>query len=72
MARAAARAGHPLHLTAAQAKAAQTGLYDHALAAGFARGFIVSAAITVLALAVAIVMIRVRRQDLAGVNPMSG
>ena len=69
---AAARAGHPLHLTHAQAKAAQTGLYDHALATGFSRGFIVSAGIMVLALVVAIVLIRVRRQDLAGVNPMGG
>jgi EmrB/QacA subfamily drug resistance transporter len=69
---AAARAGHPLHLTAAQAKAAQTGLYDHALATGFSRGFVVSAGIMVLALLVSIVLIRVRRQDLAGVNPMGG
>jgi hypothetical protein len=69
---AAARAGHPLHLTAAQAKAAQTGLYNHALATGFSRGFVVSAGIMVLALVVAIVAIRVRRQDLAGVNPMAG
>jgi len=67
---AAARAGHPLHLTAAQAKAGQTGLYNHALATGFSRGFLVSAGIMVLALLVSIVLIRVRRQDLAGVNPM--
>ncbi|MGH3180778.1 MAG: MFS transporter, partial [Streptosporangiaceae bacterium] len=69
---AAARAGHPLHLTAAQAKAAQTGLYDHALATGFSRGFVVSAGIMVVALLVSIVLIQVRRQDLAGVNPMAG
>jgi predicted MFS family arabinose efflux permease len=69
---AAARAGHPQHLTAAQAQAAQTGLYDHALATGFSRGFIVSAGIMVLALVVAIILIRIRRQDLAGVNPMGG
>jgi EmrB/QacA subfamily drug resistance transporter len=68
----AARAGHPLHLSAAQAKAAQTGLYDHALATGFSRGFVVSAGIMVLALLVSIVLIRVRREDLAGVNPMGG
>jgi len=67
---AAAKAGHPLHLSAAQAKAAQTGLYDHALAIGFSRGFIVSAGIMVLALLVSIVLIQVRREDLAGVNPM--
>ncbi len=69
---AAARAGHPLRLTALQAKAAQTALYDHALATGFSRGFIVSAGIMVLALVTAIVLIRARRQDLAGVNPMGG
>jgi EmrB/QacA subfamily drug resistance transporter len=69
---AAARAGHPLHLTAAQAKAAQAGLYDHALATGFSRGFIVSAGIMVLALLMAIVLIRLRRQNLAGVSPMPG
>jgi hypothetical protein len=62
----AARAGHPLHLTVAQAKAAQTRLYDHALATGFSRGFIVSAGIMVLALLVAIFLVRIRRQDLAG------
>jgi EmrB/QacA subfamily drug resistance transporter len=67
---AAARAGHPLHLTAAQAKAAQSGLYNHALAVGFSRGFLVSAGIMVLALLVSIALIRVRREDLAGVNPM--
>jgi EmrB/QacA subfamily drug resistance transporter len=69
---AAARAGHPLHLTAAQAKAAQAGIYNHALATGFSRGFVVSAGIMVLALLVSIFLIRVRRQDLAGVNPMGG
>jgi EmrB/QacA subfamily drug resistance transporter len=69
---AAAKGGHPLHLTAAQAKAAQAGLYDHALATGFSRGFEVSAGIMVLALIVAVFMIRVRREDLAGVQTMPG
>jgi hypothetical protein len=41
----------------------------HALAAGFSRGFEVSAAIMVLALVVAVIMIRVTRQDLAGAQP---
>ncbi|MBO0786762.1 MAG: hypothetical protein J2P33_11890, partial [Actinobacteria bacterium] len=41
-------------------------VYHHALAAGFARGFLVSAAISLLALAVAIFAIRVSRADLAG------
>jgi hypothetical protein len=69
---AAAKAGHPQHLTAAQAKAAQTGIYDHALAVGFSRGFEVSAGIALIALIVTIVMIRVTREDLAGVQPMPG
>jgi hypothetical protein len=69
---AAVKAGHPLHLSAAQAKAAEVGIYDHALAAGFSRGFVVSAGIMALALIVAIVMIRVTREDLAGVQPIPG
>jgi EmrB/QacA subfamily drug resistance transporter len=43
----------------------------HALAYGFSRGFEVSAAITLLTLIVALVMLRVRRADLAGINPMA-
>jgi len=67
---AAAKAGHPLHLSAVQAKAAQAGLYDHALSVGFSRGFEVSAGISLLAFIVAVVAIRVTREDLAGVQPM--
>jgi EmrB/QacA subfamily drug resistance transporter len=63
----AARAGHPLHQNAAQAKAV---IYHHALAVGFSRGFEVSAAIMLIALTVTIAMIRVTRQDLAGVQPI--
>ena len=44
---------------------------NHALAYGFSRGFVVSAAITLLTLVVALVMLRVRRADLAGINPMA-
>jgi len=69
---AAANVGHPLHLTAVQAKAAQTAIYDHALATGFSRGFVVSAGIMVLSLFVAIFLIRVTREDLAGAQPMPG
>jgi hypothetical protein len=61
----AARAAHPLNATAAQTKAAQASLVDHALLAGFSRGFEVSAGIMLLALIVTTVMIRVTRQDLA-------
>jgi hypothetical protein len=63
VAAAAAKAGHPLHGTAAQVKAA---IYDHALAVGFSRGFEVSAGIALLALIITIAAIRVRRADLAG------
>ena len=68
----AAKAGHPLHLTAAQAKAAQAAIYNHALSVGFSRGFVVSAGIALLGLIVTIVAIRVTREDLAGVQPMPG
>jgi EmrB/QacA subfamily drug resistance transporter len=67
---AAAKAGHPLHVTAAQARAAQGAIYDHALSVGFSRGFEVSAGIMVLALIVILVMVRITREDLAGVQPM--
>ena len=60
-------------MTAAQAKAAQAAIYDHALAVGFSRGFEVSAGIMLLALIVTIAMIRVRRADLAGTAlPIAG
>jgi EmrB/QacA subfamily drug resistance transporter len=64
---AAAKAGHPSHLSAAQAKIA---IFDHALSVGFSRGFVVSAGIMLLALIVTITMVRVTREDLAGVQPM--
>jgi hypothetical protein len=50
--------------------APQAGTYDHALAVGFSRGFEVSAGIMLLALIVTVAMIRVKRADLAGVEPM--
>jgi EmrB/QacA subfamily drug resistance transporter len=63
---AAAKAGHVVHVTAAQARAAQTAIYDHALSVGFSRGFVVSSGIMVLALIVILLGIRVKRADLAG------
>jgi EmrB/QacA subfamily drug resistance transporter len=60
---AAAKAGHPLAGTAAQIK---TAIYDHALSAGFARGFEVSAGIMLTALIITIAAVRVKRADLAG------
>ena len=67
---AAAKAGHPLHLTQAQIKAGENQLYNHALSVGFSRGFEVSAGIMALALIVILVMVRVTRKDLEGVQPM--
>ncbi len=61
---AAARAGQPVnpaaggHLPAA--------IYDHALSAGFSRGFLVSAGIALTGFLVTLVTIRVKRSDLAG------
>jgi predicted MFS family arabinose efflux permease len=68
---AAAKAGHAAHLSPAATKAAQVAMSNHALAYGFSRGYIVSAGIALLALVVALVMIRIKREDLAGVNPMA-
>jgi hypothetical protein len=66
-----AAAGHPAHLSPAAVKAAQTAMTDHALAYGFARGFLVSAGIALLALVIALVLVRVRREDLAEVDPLA-
>src|SRR6185503_976782 len=51
----AARAGHPVHPGGPLAAA----IYNHALATGFARAFLVAAGIA---------LIRVRRADLAGAH----
>ncbi len=67
---AAAAASHAGHATAGNAAQAKAAIYNHALAVGFSRGFVVSAGIMLLALIVTIVMIRVKREDLAGVQPM--
>jgi MFS family permease len=60
----AARAGQPLPSTSPPAS-----IYEHALAVGFSRGFLVSAGIALLALLIAIATIRLRRQDLSGAAP---
>jgi EmrB/QacA subfamily drug resistance transporter len=66
----AVKAGHGPHGTAAQIQQAVT---NHALAVGFSRGFLVSAGIALLALLVTIAIIRVKKEDLAGVElPMGG
>jgi hypothetical protein len=46
-------------------------MYDHALATGFSRGYLVSAGIVVLALIIALTVVRITRQDLSGTEPMS-
>ena len=64
---AAARAG--VHAPGARAAALQTQMYHHALAAGFSRGYLVSAGIMALILIIAVAVIRVTRQDMAGADP---
>jgi threonine/homoserine/homoserine lactone efflux protein len=44
---------------------------NHALAHGFSQGYVVSAGIMLLALVIAVAVIRVKRADLAGINPMA-
>ena len=58
---------------AAHTAAAKAAVYNHALATGFSRGFLVSAGIAVIALIITLVMVRVTKEDLAGVqSPMMG
>jgi len=64
---AAARAG--VHASGARAAALHTQMYDHALATGFSRGYLVSAGVLALAAVIALTVIRIRRQDLAGADP---
>jgi EmrB/QacA subfamily drug resistance transporter len=61
---AAAKAGEPVH--AAAGGHLPTAIYDRALSIGFSRGFLVSAAIALIGFLVTVVMIRVKRSDLAG------
>jgi EmrB/QacA subfamily drug resistance transporter len=59
------------HLSKAQLAAAQKAMTDHALAYGFSHGFVVSAGISLLGLIITLATIRVKREDLAGINPMA-
>jgi EmrB/QacA subfamily drug resistance transporter len=59
------------HLSPAAAKAAQTAVSNHALAYGFSHGYMVSAGIMILSLVIALALIRVKRADLAGIDPMA-
>jgi EmrB/QacA subfamily drug resistance transporter len=65
---AATRAG--VHATGARAAVVHTRMYDHALATGFSRGYLVSAGVMVLAVIIALAVVRVTRQDLSGADPM--
>ena len=58
-------------MSAAQQAALQKAMTNHALSVGFSKGYLVSAGIALLALIITVVAIRVKRSDLAGVNPMA-
>jgi len=69
---AAAAAKHAsAHLSATQQAAAVKAVTDHAISVGFAKGYEVSAGIALLGLIITIITIRVKRSDLAGINPMA-
>ena len=55
------------HLSAS----AQAAISNHALAYGFGKGYLVSAGISLLAVIIALVMIRIKREDMAGIDPMA-
>jgi predicted MFS family arabinose efflux permease len=65
----AAAAGHAVTPTKAQLAQAQKAITDHALATGFSRGFEVSAGIALLGLIITLLMVRVTKKDLAGIQP---
>jgi hypothetical protein len=56
----------------AQAAALQARIYHHALAAGFSRGYLVSAAVLTLIPIIALFMMRVSRAGLSGAGPAPG
>jgi len=68
---AAAAKAAPVHLSAAKAAALQKAVTDHAISVGFAKGYEVSAGIALLALVITVIAIRVKRSDLAGINPLA-
>jgi len=63
-----------IHSQAASAvvtKAAAKAVTDHAYSVGFSKGYLVSAGVALFALIITVVAIRVKREDLAGVDPMA-
>jgi predicted MFS family arabinose efflux permease len=59
------------HLSAAQQAALQKAMSDHAMSVGFSKGYLVSAGIALLGLIITVIAIRVKREDLSGINPMA-
>jgi len=57
-----------VHASGARAAALHTQMYAHALASGFARGYLVSAGVLALAAIIALAVVRIRRQDLSGAD----
>ena len=55
----------------AASAAQQTAIYNHALASGFSKGYLVSAGISLLAVVIALAMIRIKREDMEGIDPMA-
>jgi EmrB/QacA subfamily drug resistance transporter len=68
LAAAAAKAGNTAQAAAGGAGQIPAAIYHHALTVGFSRGFLVSAGISLLGFVVALVAIRTKRSDLAGVQ----
>jgi EmrB/QacA subfamily drug resistance transporter len=66
---AAATAQAGAHPSAAQTAALNAQISQHALAAGFSQGYLVSAGVLVLSLVIALFMMRVSRADLSGAGP---
>jgi EmrB/QacA subfamily drug resistance transporter len=60
-------AAHGAHLSPAQ----QLAVTNHALAYGFGRGYLVAALISLLAVVIAFAMIRIKREDMEGIDPMA-
>jgi EmrB/QacA subfamily drug resistance transporter len=68
LAAAATKAGSAAGSAAGGAGQIPAAIYHHALTVGFSRGFLVSAGISLLGFVVALVAIRTKRSDLAGVQ----
>ena len=60
-----------VHLSAAQQAALAKAASNHALAHGFSQGYVVSAGIMAIALVITLFVVRVKREDLSGIDPMA-